>query len=48
MSILELVCWVVVLCASIVGIVSKDWRAYAVTLGASVFALVMAIAHAWK
>lgn len=48
MPLVELIAWVVVLVASIVGIATKDWRWLAATLGCAVLALVLTIVHAWR
>jgi hypothetical protein len=48
MAVWEIALWVLVLVASIAGIVAKDWRASIATLGCSVFVLVMLIMHAWR
>lgn len=38
---IELVLWVIVLCAAIVGLAAKDWRTNAITLACAVLALVL-------
>lgn len=43
MNTTELIAWVVVLCAAIVGLVSKDWRTNAISLACAILALVLYI-----
>jgi hypothetical protein len=44
MNIVDLIAWVIVLCAAIVGLAAKDWRTNAVSLACAILALVLYLA----
>lgn len=48
MNVLEVILWVVVLAASVVGIALKDWRLLGLALGCSVLAIVLMVVHVWR
>lgn len=47
-TVIEVVLWVAVLAASIVGAVTKDWRWLGATLFASGVAILLMVLHAWR
>lgn len=48
LAVVEVVMWVAVLAASVVGIVTKDWRWLAGTLFAAGVAVLLMVLRVWK